>query len=196
MKKGLFDMLLDQIMKERDREESSIPSKDDPEKDLSMEEEAKRQVKLREKKKLDELLNKKKKEVEEKVQKLKRVERESIREQERKEAARKLIQFLETPTDRLTWKCVSGSNNLQGSSNDSVLFEIRRGISAFELRPMSNGNEKVNMRLRLKQLRTSNIFTDSNVERLKSKADKLLERVEKMEAMKVKEQSKTPPQQP
>lgn len=177
MRKGLFDIILDQIMKDRDAEESKAPTSEVSEEEKTLEEQAKEAVKKREKKRLDELLKKKKEELEEKVQKVKRKVRQEVDDTAKKEAEKRVLSILESPTKNLSWKCISNGNHLQGSSKGKALFEIRRGVSTFELRPMAGSN----MRDRLKRIGAGNIFTAPDVQRLKMKADKLLEQADKAE---------------
>ena len=131
MKKGLFDIILDQIMKERDLEENTIqPPKDEQsDEEKTLEEQAKEEVKKREKKKLDELLNKAKKEKEEKLAQAKRKAKKIAAEQKKADAHKANVSALESPTKNIQWKCITSGNHLHGSVNDVAIFEIKRGAS-------------------------------------------------------------------
>lgn len=179
MKKGLFDIILDQIIRERDEppKASKTPPSDENEEAKTLEEKAKEAVKKREKNKLDELLKKKKEELEDRAQKVKRKVRKEIDDAAKKEAEQRALSLLESPTKNLSWKCVTNGNYLQGSSKGKALFEIKRGVSMFELRPMKNSDTSV----RLKRIGLGNIFTAPDVQRLKAKADRLFEQIEKAE---------------
>lgn len=177
MKKGLFDIILEQIMKERDMPDLLKEKPSEAEGEKTLEEQAKKAVKLRERLRLDDLLMKQKKEVEEKIAKEKRKTKRKAKDEAKRKYEEQVISMLESPTKNLSWKCISGGSHLQGIASKNALFEIKRGISAFELRPTSHEDSRINMRLRMKKIGMGSIFTSPDVQRLKAKADRLLEQV-------------------
>lgn len=169
MKKNFMDIILDQFMRE-DNSPVDNTVKSDEEKTL--EEQAKEEAKKREKEKLNRLLKNQAIELEERKQRAKRKAKAETRRLAKESDKLRRTTSLEAPTKLLEWKQTgSHGERLSATMDGFIIFEIRRGLVNFELKPVAD------MKERMKNAKTGNIFSSPDVQKLKLKADKIIGKV-------------------
>ncbi len=170
MKKSFFDILLDQVLRDRDAEEAKPPQPPtEDEEAKTLEEKAKKEAEKRERKKIAELLKKEEEVKQQTLQKFKRVVRQEVEQIKKEKQDAKRLAILESPTKHFLWKCVnSKGDKLHGIMEDAPVFEIQRGLFTYKLTPLHG------MRERMERAKAGNIFSAVDVQTLKNRAERAL----------------------
>lgn len=186
---SLLDILLSQMLngkkKPEKQEKDAYPEgSDDPkEGDPTLEEQAELEVRKRAQRRMEELMKAEEVRIEEAISRQKRKLR-NIKAQEQKQSVKEsFLSSLVVPTKRLQWDLVDNDpDRLRAFLEGEHVFDIKRGIMTYKLSLVGN----TSLFHRAERSKQSNVHSSVDVYRLKSKAEKMIDLIDKHESMTIK----------